>query len=72
MTTSPTKPFWHIKPAPQYDISRLKPPNLAKTKRFETLEDARTESERSERLIRSARDVSLGGNRRRPGADPSE
>jgi hypothetical protein len=53
-------PFWRRgKPDPQYDIVQLRPPDKPKGKRFETLSDARKESERSEQLLRSF----SGGNR---------
>src|SRR5438445_9558942 len=37
----------------QYEIKLLRPANLAKGERFETVQDARAESERSEELLRS-------------------
>jgi hypothetical protein len=53
-------PFWRRgTPKPQYDIALLRPANRPKGQRFETPEDAREESERSERLLRSF----SGGNR---------
>jgi hypothetical protein len=46
--------FWRRnKPEPEYDISVLRPAKLPKGERFETLADAREESERSEQLLRS-------------------
>jgi hypothetical protein len=47
-------PFWRRnKPNPKYDISLLRPANLPKGQRFETVADAREESERSEKLLLS-------------------
>jgi len=46
--------FWRRgKPDPKYDIVRLLPENRPRGERFETLQDARAESERSEKLLRS-------------------
>jgi hypothetical protein len=46
--------FWRrSKPKPKYDIALLRGPNKPKGQRFETLSDARQESERSEQLLRS-------------------
>jgi hypothetical protein len=46
--------FWRRgKPDPKYDIVRLRPKDRPKGDRFETLQDARAESERSEKLLRS-------------------
>ena len=46
--------FWRRrKPKPEYDIALLRPPDKPKGQRFETLPDARQESERSEQLLRS-------------------
>jgi hypothetical protein len=46
--------FWRRgKPNAKYDIGVLRPAEMAKGKRFETLADAREESERSENLLRS-------------------
>src|SRR5438876_1129920 len=46
--------FWRRnKPNPKYDIAVLRPANMPKGQRFETLADARKESERSERLLLS-------------------
>jgi hypothetical protein len=46
--------FWRRrKPRPKYDIALLRGPNKPKGQRFETLPDARQESERSEQLLRS-------------------
>src|SRR4029079_140924 len=53
-------PFWcRGEPHPKYDIARLRPETSPSGQRFETLEDARAESERSEKLLRSF----SGGNR---------
>jgi hypothetical protein len=53
-------PFWRRnKPNPKYDIAALRPANLPKGQRFETVADARKESERSEKLLLSF----SGGNR---------
>jgi hypothetical protein len=53
-------PFWRRgKPNPKYDITLLRPAKLRKGERFETLADAREESERSEKLLLSF----SGGNR---------
>jgi hypothetical protein len=47
-------PFWRRgKPNPKYDISVLRPANMPRGQRFETLADARNESERSEKLLLS-------------------
>jgi hypothetical protein len=47
-------PFWRRgKPNPKYDIAVLRPANMPRGQRFETLADAREESERSEQLLRS-------------------
>jgi hypothetical protein len=47
-------PFWRRnKPLPKYDIAVLRPVNMPRGQRFETLEDAQIESERSEKLLRS-------------------
>jgi hypothetical protein len=47
-------PFWRRgKPKPNYDITILRPADEPKGKRFETLADARQESKRSEKLLRS-------------------
>jgi len=47
-------PFWRRgKPDRQYDIALLRPEQSFKGERFETLADARAESERSEKLLRS-------------------
>jgi hypothetical protein len=47
-------PFWRRgKPDPKYDIVRLRPKDRPKGDRFETVADARVESERSEMLLRS-------------------
>ena len=55
MATRPRKPpFWRRgRPNPKHDIVRLRPENLPRGERFETLADARAESERSEKLLRS-------------------
>jgi hypothetical protein len=46
--------FWRRnKPNPKYDIAVLRPANTPRGQRFETLADAREESERSEKLLRS-------------------
>ena len=48
-------PFWRRrKPLPQHDITKLLPPDLEKGDRFETIDDARIESERSELLLKQA------------------
>jgi hypothetical protein len=53
-------PFWRRgAPGREYDIELLRPATRAKGKRFETLADAREESERSEQLLRSF----SGGNK---------
>jgi hypothetical protein len=53
-------PFWRRgKPGPKYDIVLLRPGDRPKGERFETLADARAESERSEKLLRSF----SGGNK---------
>jgi hypothetical protein len=53
-------PFWRRgTQRREYDIELLRPPTRAKGKRFETLADAREESERSEQLLRSF----SGGNK---------
>jgi hypothetical protein len=53
-------PFWRRgKPHPKYDIVLLRPENRPRGQRFETLQDARVESERSEKLLRSF----SGGNK---------
>jgi hypothetical protein len=47
-------PFWRRnKPLPKYDVVLLRPKNKRKGERFETLADAREESERSEKLLLS-------------------
>jgi hypothetical protein len=47
-------PFWcRGEPHPKYDIARLRPENSTRGQRFETLKDARAESARSEKLLRS-------------------
>jgi hypothetical protein len=47
-------PFWRRgKPHPKHDIARLRPENRPRGQRFETIQDARAESERSEKLLRS-------------------
>jgi hypothetical protein len=47
-------PFWRRnKPLPKYDIAVLRPAKMPRGQRFETLEDAQIESERSEKLLRS-------------------
>jgi hypothetical protein len=46
--------FWRRgNPARQYDIAFLRPKDGPKGDRFETVQDARAESERSEKLLRS-------------------
>jgi hypothetical protein len=46
-------PFWRqTEPAQRYDIAVLRPASLPRGERFETLEDAQAESERSEQLLR--------------------
>jgi len=46
--------FWRRgEPDPKHDIVRLLPENRPRGERFETLQDARAESERSEKLLRS-------------------
>src|SRR5690349_11835436 len=58
--------FWRRgKPDPKYDIVRLLPENRPRGERFETLQDARAESERSEKLLRSFwRGSVIGGKNR--------
>jgi hypothetical protein len=52
--------FWRRnKPNPKYDIAVLRPANMPRGQRFETLADARNESERSEKLLLSF----SGGNK---------
>jgi hypothetical protein len=47
-------PFWRRnRPKAEYDISVLRPANMPRGQRFETLEDAQIESERSEKLLLS-------------------
>ena len=47
-------PFWRRnEPNRKYDIALLRPENMPRGQRFETLADARIESERSEKLLRS-------------------
>jgi hypothetical protein len=47
-------PFWRRgKPDPKYDIALLRPADRPRGERFETSQDAREESERSEKLLRS-------------------
>jgi hypothetical protein len=47
-------PFWcRSKRNIKYDIAQLRPANMPRGQRFETLADARRESERSEKLLRS-------------------
>jgi hypothetical protein len=47
-------PFWRRQePSPKYDIAALRPANMPRGQRFETLEDAQIESERSEKLLLS-------------------
>jgi hypothetical protein len=47
-------PFWRrSKPKPKYDIALLRPAEMAKGKRFETLADVRRESDRSAKLLES-------------------
>jgi hypothetical protein len=47
-------PFWRRgKPSAKYDITLLRSAQLPRGQRFETLADARAESERSEKLLRS-------------------
>ena len=47
-------PFWRRgKPHPKHDIACLRPENRPRGQRFETIQDARAESERSEKLLRS-------------------
>jgi hypothetical protein len=55
MTAKQQKPpFWRRgKPNLKYDIAVLRPANMPKGQRFETLADAREESERSEKLLLS-------------------
>jgi hypothetical protein len=46
--------FWRrTKPNSEYDIAVLRPANMPRGKRFETPQDARAESERSEKLLLS-------------------
>jgi hypothetical protein len=58
----PSKPpFWRRgKLHPKHDIVRLRPENRPSGERFETLADARAESERSEKLLRSSSRGSKG------------
>src|SRR4051794_17238535 len=50
----PKLPFWRRgKPDRENDISLLRPENRPKGKRFETVADARDESERSESVLTS-------------------
>ena len=47
-------PFWRRgKPDRQYNIALLRPEHMPRGQRFETRQDARAESERSEKLLRS-------------------
>src|SRR6266446_125785 len=47
-------PFWRRNtPKPEYDIAVLRPANMPRGQRFETLTDAQKESERSETLLLS-------------------
>jgi hypothetical protein len=49
-------PFWRRRiPLPQHDITKLRPPDLGKGDRFETIHDAQIESERSELVLKQAR-----------------
>jgi len=49
-------PFWRrYEPRCQWDIAHLRPRDLPKGERFETTADARAESERSEKLLRTAK-----------------
>jgi hypothetical protein len=51
--------FWRrAKPLRKYDIVVVRPASLPKGKRFETLDDVRAESERSEKLLTQAGKVS--------------
>jgi hypothetical protein len=61
MTNRPPKPlFWRRKiPPAKYDISLLRSATLPKGKRFETVQDARKESKRSEALLRSTANGNL-------------
>jgi hypothetical protein len=61
MTGRPPKlPFWRRKvPPAKYDVSLLRPETLPKGKRFETVQDERRESKRSEALLRSTGDGNL-------------
>ncbi len=55
-------PFWRrLEPLPRHDITKLRPHNLEKGKRFETVRDAHIESERNELLLNQAQ----GAGRRR-------
>jgi hypothetical protein len=48
-------PFWRRStPLPKHDIAILRPPSLSKGERFETVDDAQIESERSELLLNQA------------------
>jgi hypothetical protein len=50
-------PFWRRRePLPQHDIATLRPRDLRRGERFETIQDAQIESERSELLLTQARD----------------
>jgi hypothetical protein len=55
MAAKQRKPsFWRrVEPNPKYDIAVLRPANMPTGQRFETLADARKESERSEKLLLS-------------------
>ena len=47
-------PFWRRRtPHPRYDIALLRPADLPRGQRFETLRDARRESARGEQLLKS-------------------
>jgi hypothetical protein len=48
-------PFWRRRiPSPQHDMTKLRPPELGKGNRFETTDEARIESERSELVLEQA------------------
>ena len=53
--SKPKPRFWlRYEPEIEFDIARLRPPSLPRGKRFETLQDAKDESLRSEAVLRRA------------------
>ena len=59
-TMCTTEPFWRRGQPPKiYDIAVLRPSNLEKGERFETIADAAAESLRSEQVLKRARRTSL-------------